>query len=435
MDYAAAVAYLTGHERLGIKFGLENIGHLVDALGHPEKGWRSILVAGTNGKGSTVAILESILRAAGYATGRYTSPHLVRLEERMMARGSLISRDELASVVEKVKRVTDELRKKQKLLTEPTFFELTTACAFEFFRRKGVEVGVIEVGMGGRWDATNIVPAGLTAVTNIGFDHERFLGQTLAAIAAEKAATIKPGRPVLTGVTEAEPLEVIRSEAARQGSPLFEVPKEVHAEAKDEAEGQRVRLETPVAVYPEVFLPLVGAHQVENLALAVRAAELSKTIGVEVKEKAVTSGVSATAWEGRLETVSGQPCLLIDAAHNPFGATVLARYLESHPHPSRVLVFGAMKDKKASEMLGPLLPHVHQLIVTRPPSPRAQDPDSIATRAAREGFRAEVIVPPAEALAYARRQAGDNGEVVIAGSIFLAGEIKRLLLVERESES
>ncbi|MEE9263332.1 MAG: folylpolyglutamate synthase/dihydrofolate synthase family protein [Vicinamibacteria bacterium] len=434
MNYAAAVAYLTGHERLGIKFGLENIGRLVEALGHPEKSWRSILVAGTNGKGSTVALVESILRAAGYRSARYTSPHLVRLEERMMADGEPIGPAELADVVEKVRRVTAQLRQEQKLLTEPTFFELTTACALEFFRLKEVEIAVLEVGMGGRWDATNIVPADVTAVTNIGFDHERFLGTSLAAIAAEKAATIKPGRPVVTTVADEESLAVIRSEAARQGSPLFEVQREVRSRTKEVEEGQWVRLETPRAVYPEVFLPLAGAHQVDNLALAVRLAELASQLGFEITKEAVTAGVASTVWEGRLERIEGSPPLIIDAAHNPLAAAALARYLGDHPHTNRVLVYGVMKDKRSSAMLDARLPHVQHLIVTRPPNPRAQDPKTVASAAARRGFPCEAVESPEQALSSARRRAGNKGEVVVTGSIFLVGEVKRLLLNENETE-
>ena len=428
MNYAEALAYLTGHERLGIKFGLENIGRLVEALGHPEKSWRSILVAGTNGKGSTVALVESILRGAGHRAARYTSPHLVRLEERMMADGKLITSDELADVVEEVKQATVQLRQEQKLLTEPTFFELTTACAFEFFRRKEVEIAVLEVGMGGRWDATNIVPADITAVTNIGFDHERFLGTSLAAIATEKAATIKPGRPVVTTVTEEEPLAIVRSEAARQGAPLFEVQREVNWQTKEAEGGQWVRLETPKAVYPEVFLPLAGEHQVVNLALAVRIAELAGQSGFEISKESVTVGVPSTVWEGRLERIGDAPPLLVDVAHNPLAAAALARYLEEHPHSNRVLVYGVMKDKRSSAMLDALLPHVQHLIVTRPPNPRAQDPESVVRVAARRGGSCEAIDSPERALASARLKAGNKGEVIVTGSVFLVGEAKRLLL-------
>ena len=412
---------------MGIKFGLENIGLLTEALGHPERRWQSILVAGTNGKGSTIALLESILRASGLRTGRYTSPHLVCLEERIMAAGELISCEELVAVVEKVKEVTAQLRQRGKLLTDPTFFELTTACAFEFFRQKEIDVALIEVGMGGRWDATNVAPAALTAVTNIGLDHERFLGSTLAAIAAEKAAIIKPGRPVVTSVIDPEPLAIIRAEADRQRAPLFEVSREVRAVPKEVRGGQWVRLETPQSVYPELFLPLVGSHQVENLSLAVRMAELTSYLGFRVSKEAVSAGVASAVWEGRLERIEVTPALLLDVAHNPMGAAALARYLGAHPHPNRVLLYGVLKDKKSTKMLECLMPHVRHLVVTRPPSRRAQDPESVSRHAARLGISASAVDSPEQALAKARRLAGVSGEVVVAGSMFLIGEVKRLV--------
>ena len=333
-------------------------------------------------------------------------------------------------MVEAVANRTTRLREEGELLTEPTFFEMTTACAFEFFRRRGVEVAVLEVGMGGRWDATNIAPAGLTAITQIGLDHERFLGTTLSAIAAEKAATIKPGNPVVVGLIENEPLGVIRAEAKRQGSPLFETAKEVRLRVKEVDGGQRVRLESPETVYEDLFLPLAGAHQAENLAVAVRVAEVTRSMCPE----AVASGVGSTDWEGRLEAVEGRPELLIDAAHNPQGAAALARFLEAHPHRDRVLLFGVMEDKEEGAILEPLLPHVRAMVVTRPPNRRAKGPTSIVRWALERGFPAESVESPARALARARSLAGEKGEVLVAGTTFLAGEVKRLLCEEREEK-
>jgi dihydrofolate synthase/folylpolyglutamate synthase len=337
-------------------------------------------------------------------------------------------------VVQKVKSVTARLRQERRLLAEPTFFELTTACALEFFRQKEIDVALIEVGMGGRWDATNIVPAGLAAVTNIGLDHERFLGSTVRAIASEKAAIIKPGRPVVTSVADPEPLAVIRAEAERQRAPLFEVRQEVTAVAKEAEGGQWVRLETPQTVYPELFLPLVGAHQVENLSLAVRAAELTSHLGFRVSSEAVREGVASTAWEGRLERIEGSPALILDVAHNPMGAAALARYFGDHPCPGRVLLYGVLKDKKSAKMLDLLAPHFQHLIVTRPPSRRAQDPEVVSRQAARLGFRASAVSLPEQALAKARCLAGRSGEVVVTGSIFLVGEVKRILANEAGTE-
>jgi dihydrofolate synthase/folylpolyglutamate synthase len=427
MKTSEARAYLLSLERLGIKFGLENIAGLAKELGHPERSYRSILVAGTNGKGSTAALLESILRSAGYRTGRYTSPHLVRLEERMMVAGELISEEELASVVETVRGASERLRSEGVLLTEPTFFEVTTACAFEFFQRKEVEIAVFEVGMGGRWDATNIVPAGMTIITPIGLDHERYLGDTLEAIAQEKAATIKPGRPVVVGFLGQEVLEVIRAEAERQGSPLIETEKEVRVAAKTFNGKQRVHLETPVAVYGGILLPLLGEHQVENMVVAVRAAEIASSVGVTVTREAVQLGVAGTRWEARLEKISTQPTLLIDSAHNPLGASVLARYLASQPSPRRVLLFALMDDKSIPGFLEPLLPHIQAMVATRPSIRRAADPRALVDWAVDCGLTAESIESTERALARARELAGKEGEVVVAGSTFLAGEVKQIL--------
>ncbi len=427
MNSAEAIAYLLSLERLGIKFGLENITGLAQELGHPERSYQSILVAGTNGKGSTAALLESILRSAGYRTGRYTSPHLIRLEERMMVAGELISAEELASIVETVQGATARLRKQEVLLTEPTFFEVTTACAFEFFRRREVEVAIFEVGMGGRWDATNIVPASITVITRVGLDHERYLGDTLVAIASEKAATIKPGCPVVAGFLGQEVLEVVRAEADRQGSPLFETERETKVEAETVDGKQKVRLATPVAVYGELLLPLLGMHQVENLVVAVRTAEVTSGVGLTVSEEAVRSGVAATRWEARLEKVIGRPTLLIDSAHNPLGASALARYLASQPRQRRVLLFALMDDKSIPGILEPLLPHVRVMVATRPPNRRAKDPHSLVVWAAESGLPAESIEPAERALSRARELAGEEGEVIVAGSTFLAGEVKRIL--------
>ncbi len=430
MDYRAAVAYLTERERFGIKLGLENIARLVEALGHPERSYRSFLVAGTNGKGSTAALCESILRTAGYATGLYTSPHLVQLEERMSARGRLIGEEELTELVAELSDLVARLRREGLLLTEPTFFEVTTACCLEFFRRARVEVAVLEVGMGGRWDATNVAPAELTLITNIGFDHERFLGSTLAAIAAEKAATIKPGRPVVSGVRPGEALEVIRAEAERQNAPLHLAWEEVRVEAREGPEvedGQLVDLVTPAGRYRDVFLPLVGEHQLENLAVAVRAVEVARGPGFPLPPEAIAAGVARTRWPARLERVPGNPSLLIDAAHNPQGVEALARYLETHSHPGRVLLFAVMKDKKMEAMAQRLFPCFKRVLVSRPENTRARDPESLLAWAREHGFQAEAVAPVAEALERARELAGPSGQVVVAGSIFLAGEVKRIL--------
>jgi dihydrofolate synthase/folylpolyglutamate synthase len=435
MEYDEAVAYLLSRERLGIKFGLENIEGLAADLGHPERTYQSILIAGTNGKGSTAAFLESILRTAGLRTGRYTSPHLVRLEERMMVEGEIISSGELASVVTTVRDSVLRLRRKEALLTEPTFFEITTACAFVFFRERNVQVGVFEVGMGGRWDATNVVPAGMAVLTPIGMDHERYLGNDLCSIAGEKAAIIRPERPVVVGFIAPEAIEIVRAEAERKNAPLFEVAKEVRFDVRHAEGTQHLYLETPEARYEDLTLPLAGRHQAENAAVAVRAVEVAARMGLEVAPEAVVSGVGSTHWEARLERIPGCPALLIDSAHNLMGAEALASYLAEVPSRPRVLLFALMDDKNVSHVLKPLQPFFRHVVATRPPNRRSMEPETIVHSATSLGLVAEMVEPTVRALAKARSLAGFDGEVVIAGSTFLAGEVKRLLELENAQPS
>lgn len=428
VNYEQALTYLQGREKLGIKFGLENIGRLAEALGRPERRYASVLVAGTNGKGSTVALIDSILRAGGLRTGRYTSPHIRFVEERVAVDGRPISREELAVAVGRVAEAVDRLWSHEPDSSAPTFFEAVTAAAFVAFEARGVDLAVLEVGMGGRYDASNIAPADVSVIAPIGFDHERFLGNTLAEIAAEKAAIIKEGRPVVVGRLHPEALSVVRREAERRRAPLIEALEGVEVRAESSATGQRVRLATPLRDYGTLELPLVGDHQVDNLALAVRSVE-AFTEDLEVD--AVSKGVARTVWPGRLQRMPGSPPLLLDAAHNVMATEALARYLEAHPHPKRVIVFGVMKDKRVREMLDRLLPLATHFIATKPEMSRARGPESMAKWARERGVPAEAIRSAPTALRRAREIAGREGEVVVAGSIFLLGEIQAVLDEER----
>ncbi|HEY7819732.1 MAG TPA: folylpolyglutamate synthase/dihydrofolate synthase family protein [Vicinamibacteria bacterium] len=422
MTYDEALVYLKGREKFGIKFGLANVDRLAEALRRPERRYHSLLVAGTNGKGSTVALSESILRASGFLTGRYTSPHLRFVEERIYIAGRPITREELASAVSQVADAAEQLFEGDPSV--PTYFEAMTAAAFLAFAERGVEVAVLEVGMGGRFDATNIAPADVSVIAPIGFDHERFLGGTIGAIAAEKAAIIKPGRPVVVGRLEPEALDVVRREAESKNAPLVEALDGVKIRSEETAKGQTVWLETPTRDYGALELPLSGEHQLDNLALAVRAVEcFSESLDVG----AVARGVAATEWPGRLQRIEGRPSILLDAAHNVMATEALVRYLKSHPHPRRVLLFGVMKDKRVWEMLEQLLPLVSFFIATRPEMSRARDPEKLARFAKERGVPAESVRSPEVALARARELAGPDGEVLVAGSIFLLGEIQSAL--------
>ena len=418
--YEEAVAYLSSREKFGIKFGLSNINQLAEALGRPERRFRSILIAGTNGKGSTAAILSSVLHAAGFRAGRYTSPHIRRLTERIHVDGAPISVDAMTAVVSRVAEMSLQMGR----VAEPTFFEAVTACAFAYFAEQSVDIAVLEVGMGGRWDATNIVPADISVITPIGFDHEKFLGDTLPKIAAEKAAIIKEERPVVVSKLDGEVLDVVREEARRKRAELVLAHEGVQISARATEAGQLVSLKTAKMDYGELEFPLLGLHQLDNLVLAVRVAEIAH-LGLESRH--VREGVARTTWPGRLERISGSPPLLLDAAHNVMAAEQLGRFLSAQPSENRVLLFGVMKDKRVHEMLSHLLPHVSHFVATRPEMSRARGPVPLAEWAQEQGTPSESVLSSPLALARAREIAGPTGEIVVAGSIFLLGEIVEAL--------
>jgi dihydrofolate synthase/folylpolyglutamate synthase len=427
MDVArpAPLDWLFGLEKLGIKFGLENIRALCAALAHPEAAWPSVIVAGTNGKGSVAAVVEAGLRAAGLRTGLYTSPHLVRLEERFAIDGLPCAAGDLRDAAVIVREAVTALHEEKRLATEPTFFEVTTAIAFELFRRKAVDVAVLEVGLGGRFDATNVAVSAAGAITTIDFDHERFLGNTLAAIAREKAGIIKPGMRLVVGETKAEPVEVISGVCHERGAEMIAARAGVTATVGREHDRLVLQLVTPRRAYPPARLALRGRHQVENAIVAVRLLEeLSSTSArIEVPGAAIVAGLESVRWPGRLDLREVAPGrqLLLDAAHNPAGARVLADYLrEFHPGPLPI-VFGIMRDKDASGTLAPLLPLAAPLILTRARTDRALPLDALETVARRLGS-ARVVVErePREAL----ERAWSFGPLAcVAGSIFLVGDV------------
>jgi dihydrofolate synthase/folylpolyglutamate synthase len=298
-----------------------------------------------------------------------------------------------------------------------------------------VDLAVFEVGMGGRYDATNILHAAVSVITPIGFDHERFLGSTIQEIASEKAAIIKTGRPVVVGALEPEALAVVENEASHRGARVIRALDGVRVHAKEVEGGQLVELQTPACDYGSFTLPILGRHQLDNLVVAVRVAELAhEELGLprRIDPDTVRAGVEAARWPGRLERRGGRPVFLLDAAHNIMAAERLADYLESHPHANRVLLFGVMKDKRVHEMLGQLLPHVSAFVATRPEMSRAREPAELAAWARDRGFAAESVPDSRAALDRARTLAGETGEVVVAGSIFLLGEIVEAMEERRE---
>jgi dihydrofolate synthase / folylpolyglutamate synthase len=419
------LAYLSSLEKLGIKFGLDNVRAICEGLGNPQRSWPSAVVAGTNGKGSVSAMVETGLRTAGFRTGLYTSPHLVRLEERFMIDGVPVSTASLTTAVATVQNTVAGLRATGRLTTDPTFFEVTTAAAFELFRRARVDFAVLEVGLGGRFDATTAATPVAAAITTIDFDHERFLGHTIAAIAAEKAGVIKPGIPVVVGETKPEALRVIERACGDLGAAMTAAGSGVRADVVTFDEGAAVvDLGTPTRHYGPLRLSLRGRHQVRNAVVAVRLLEELARLGFRIDAPAIAAAVTSTRWPGRLDVVSadGGRTVLCDAAHNPAGARVLAEFLREVYPSGLPIVFGVMKDKDVGGTLAPLLPSATNLVLTRAHTDRATMPAVLAEAALRAGWRGPVEIEdePGPALERAWRH---RPLICAAGSIFLVGEV------------
>ena len=404
------VAWLFALEQFGIKFGLDNISAIVARLGHPERAFRSVHIAGTNGKGSVTAMIDAALRAAGHRSARYTSPHLVDLPERFVIDGRPVAQAELIATIAVVRDAIDGLRAGGGLDVQPTFFEVTTAIAFELFRRAGVEVAVLEVGLGGRLDATNVVSppdVAVTAITSIAFDHQIHLGTTLRAIAIEKAGIIKRGVPVVVGPLEPEAAAAVDEIAASRGAAL------IRTDARD-CDGMTIGL--------------AGAHQRSNAAVAMRVLELLDHQGIALPATAIASGLAQPEWPGRLDVrrlADGRE-LLLDAAHNPAGALSLASYLRAEGGAPRPLVFAAMRDKDVEGMFAALRPTVGRLIITRASNARSADPESLAAVARAIAPALPIAIEPSldAALDTAWRS---SPQIVVAGSVFLLGDVILLL--------
>jgi dihydrofolate synthase/folylpolyglutamate synthase len=415
--------YLFSLEHFGIKLGLDNIATLVEALGRPQDRYASLLVAGTNGKGSTTAMLDAALRAAGYRVGRYTSPHLVRIEERFLIDGRPVATEQLTEVLADLQDRIGWLCKTGALAASPTFFEVSTAAALELFRRAGVELAVLEVGLGGRFDATNIVEAVAGAITTIDFDHEQYLGETLEEIAAEKAGIIKRGMLVVLGERKPAPRAVIEAVGHAQRARLVDAFDEVDLAVEMDEGHPLVRLRTRRHDYGWIRLGLRGRHQVVNALVALRLLEELGSVGFPVGAEAIGGGLSAVWWPGRLQIieVGGRP-LLLDAAHNPAGARALAAYLgECHPGGLPV-VFGAMRDKRVTGMFAALSPHATWLVCTQPRLARAA-PAALLAEKARAVLDCPVVVEPDPLRAVERALDQASGIACVTGSLFLVGEI------------
>ena len=411
-------------ETFGIKLGLDNISRLCEGLGHPERAFASLHVAGTNGKGSVTAMAHAGLRAAGVSAARYTSPHLSDLSERFVIDDRPVDTAALEAAVGDVLRCADRLQQTGVLPVSPTFFEATTAAAFELFRRARVDVAVIEVGLGGRFDATNVIAPIAGAITTIDFDHQQHLGHSLEAIAFEKAGIIKPGLTVIAGDLPNEARVVIRRVADERGATLIEAARDARLRSELVDGRARVTIETPHGTYGPVTLGLRGEHQAANALVAVRLLEAAAERGIHIERAAIEQGLASAQWPARLEllTLEGGRRVLLDAAHNPEGARALAAYLRRY-HPERPpLVLGVMRDKNVTEIVRTLVPLVSHVIATAAPTPRARPAEDLAAYVRDAGVTDVIIEPDAARAVDLALELSLT--VCVAGSIFLVGAVR-----------
>jgi dihydrofolate synthase/folylpolyglutamate synthase len=457
MSYENAVAsmFALGHELSQTpsnKFDLAHMRVLLKAMNHPERVFPSVLIAGTNGKGSTAATLASILRASDLKTGLYTSPHLVRINERIRVNAKEISDRDFARLHGDVDRVAERLIAQEELPWHPSFFEMMTAIAFAHFAAEQVDLAVLEVGMGGRLDATNVVEPLVSIIADISLDHQKFLGNTVGEIAGEKVGIIRPGGVVVTLPQQPEANDVIGNAilelVARAVSAVQYVPPLSPAstdylvssaanKSKTTAGEDRQPLlcRYPLHVMGKQILvetPLVGRHQLRNVALAIAAAEELSKLGIAgITPDSLARGIRETHWPGRFQVIPARadwPEVVLDVAHNPAGAWALRSALsERYDDRPLIFVFGAMRDKAISEMTGILFPLADRVIVTRPENPRSASPEEIRQAGSRTGTEIETVPEIGAALERARAASGPEAVVVVTGSIYLVGEAMRWL--------
>jgi dihydrofolate synthase/folylpolyglutamate synthase len=430
MTYPETLRFLAslGHELRGQKFGLEAITAILDSLGNPHRSYPTAIVAGTNGKGSTSAMLASILSSAGYRTGLYTSPHLIRVNERIRVAGRDIEDDDFASAFSDVCAAVEELTAAGRIESRPSFFEYLTATGFLAFRRAKVEFAVFEVGMGGRLDATNVTEPRVAVITSIALDHEEFLGATHTEIAAEKAGVIRAGRPVVSTAGHPDASRVIRQRCAALGAPLVEIEASNQVSALTEHEGRFEFDWTFGGETLRVTPPLPGRFQVENAAAAAAAARLLMQQGFSILNEAVVQGIARTKWPGRLETVHEQPLVLLDGAHNPAAARAVADFVrEQLAGRTLRLVYASMRDKAVGEITSILFPLAEEVILTRPVLPRAASAEEIQAAAPARNGAVVICSDPVRAVERAVEACAPEDVVLVCGSLYLVGAVKEAL--------
>ncbi len=446
MTYLESVRYLfrLGRELASPRqphaatFDLANITALCERLGQPQRAFRSLHIAGTNGKGSTAAMLDSILRAAGLTTGLYTSPHLEHINERVRLDGEEISDLDFAATFSRLHRVIEELLAGGQLAAHPTFFECLTALAFDFFAHARAQYAVCEVGMGGRLDATNVLVPEVAVITQIAFDHENYLGHSIAKIAAEKAGIIKPGARVVSAAEHPEARAIIRRHVAEQSAFLVEIDQAFRVEHVAVNDGCYAFTAVCVGSGEQLplVLPLAGRFQMRNALAAVAAAQLLAERGAPIDRHAMVYGIAKTQWPGRLERISERPEIYLDGTHNPAGAREIAAFWEAHFRGRNIyLVYGAMRDKAVDEIAGLLFPRAAAVILTSPAQARAISASALAEMTIHHARRVEAVSEPSQALERALELASPDDVIFVTGSLYLVGDLRRYWMFRAASAS
>lgn len=429
MQYQEALAYLQNLTKFGFNFGLERITELLRRLGNPHRHLKVVHVGGTNGKGSTVAMLDSMLRAAGWRVGTFTSPHLHRYTERYRINGEEIAEERVAELIARLQPHLDAMVAEG--FEHPTEFEVSTAMAMQYFYEEKVDFLVLEVGLGGAIDSTNVVTPLVAVITNVAMDHMDYLGHTVEEIASVKAGIIKRKVPVVTAARDPAALAVIRKAAADQDARLVEVGRDITWQALDHGPGgQGLTIYGMAGTYENLYLPLLGRHQLVNAATAVAAAELLAVVAdFSLTPQAVREGLARTVWPARLEVVRTRPTVLIDGAHNHDGALALRQALEDYfPRQEKVFVLGILGDKERTKVVETLMPLARAVVVTRPNSPRAGDWQQVAAVCAQLVPEVYVIEDITRAVDKALTLTKPDELLCITGSLYMVAEARALFL-------
>ncbi|MCK4444557.1 MAG: bifunctional folylpolyglutamate synthase/dihydrofolate synthase [Thermoplasmata archaeon] len=422
MTDKGAIEYLLGLEKFGMRLGLENVTELLDGMGNPHQEWKAVHVAGTNGKGSVCAYVSSILREAGYKVGLYTSPHLVRLNERIQVNGEQISDDRLEKIAEKTREVSERMASESPE-KQITFFEFLTATAFTHFRDEGTDFGVLEVGLGGRLDATNVVTPEVCAIAHLAIEHSEHLGESLGQIAGEKAGIIKNGVPVVVSDNPAP--QAIVDACEEKDASLIVVGKDIVYGRTDQKEDwQHIRLND----MHDIRIRLLGLHQIQNAATAFGVVESLRSKGHEIPAKAISDGFSKAQWPGRFQILKKDPIVVLDTAHNPDAATELRRSVdEILDYDKGILVLGMLEDKDIEGFAAEIYPVAGMVICTTPQNPRALPAEQVAEVMKTYVRKSGPIPNVADALQKALDISGEDDMILVTGSNTTVGEAMEYL--------